>query len=81
MTTVQKIVIIFNSPNDWEVWIDIIRNWAKIANVWQFIDLSVKKENLPTLSRPALPLPKDVNPAKILISDLTIIEIKKLKVL
>ena len=45
------------------------------------MDLSVKKENLPTLSRPTLPLPKDVNPAKILISNFTIIEIKELKVL
>ena len=59
----------------------MIRNWAKIANVWQFIDPTVKKENLATLSRPVLPLPKDVNPAKILISDLTIAEIEELKVL
>ena len=45
------------------------------------MDPSVKKENLPTLSRPALPLPKDVNSAKILISDLTVAEIEELKVL
>ena len=42
---------------------------------------SVKKENLPTLSKPTLPLPKDVNPAKILISDLTVAEIEELKIL
>ena len=59
----------------------MIRNQAKIANIWQFMDPSVKKENLPTLSRPALPLPKDVNPAKILISNLTVAEIEELKVL
>src|SRR6266480_6437416 len=59
----------------------MIRNQAKIANVWQFIDLSVKKENLLTLSKPALPLPKDVNSAKILISNLTVAEIEELKVL
>ena len=45
------------------------------------MNLLVKKENLPTLLRPVLPLPKDVNPAKILISDLTIVEIEELKVL
>ena len=45
------------------------------------MDPSVKKENLPTLSRPALPLPKDINPAKILISNLTVIKIEELKVL
>ena len=45
------------------------------------MNLSVKKENLPTLLRPALPLPKDVNPVKILISDLMIAEIEELKVL
>ena len=59
----------------------MIRNQAKIANVWQFIDPSVKKENLSTLSRPVLPLPKNVNLAKILISNLTITEIEELKVL
>ena len=45
------------------------------------MDLSVKKENLLTLLRPALPLPKDVNPVKILISNLTVAEIEELKVL
>jgi hypothetical protein len=72
MTTVQKIAIILNSPSDWEIWIDMIRNRAKITDVWKFIDPAVKKENLPTLTRPALPLPQNVNPAKALISELTL---------
>ena len=79
--TIQKIAIILNSSSNWEVWINMIRNQAKIANVWQFIDLLIKKENLPTLLKPTLPLSKNVNSVKILISDLTITEIEELKVL
>ena len=45
------------------------------------MDLLIKKENLLTLLKSVLPLPKDVNPIKILINNLTIIEIKELKVL
>src|SRR5437762_11522468 len=71
MTTVQKVAIILNSPSDWEVWIDMIRNRARIANVWKFIDPSVKEEDLPMLARPTLPLPRDIDPTKTLISELT----------
>ena len=79
MTTIQKIAIVLNSPHDWEVWIDMIQNRAKIAKIWKFIDPATKKEELPKLSRPALPLPQDINPAKTLISQLTSEEVDEPK--
>ena len=79
MTTIQKIAIVLNSPRDWEVWIDMIQNRTKIANIWKFIDPATKKEELPKLSRPALPLPQDINPTKTLISELTPEEVEELK--
>ena len=59
----------------------MIRNRAKIAKVWQFIDPSIKAEDLPTLSRPALPLPIQVNSLKTMIIELTPTELEELKVL
>ena len=59
----------------------MIRNRAKIAKVWQFMDPSIKAKDLPVLSRPMLPLPRDVNPAKALISDLTEAEVEELRAL
>ena len=59
----------------------MIQNRAKIANVWQFINPATPKEGLPALSRPALPLPSDVNPTKTLISELTSEEVEELKAL
>jgi hypothetical protein len=81
MATVQKHEIILNAPSDWEVWFDMIWNWAKIAKVWQFMDLSIKAEDLPILSRPTLPLLRDINPSKTLVIELTPAELEELKVL
>ena len=79
MTTIQKNPIVLNAPRDWEVWIDMIQNRAKVANVWKYIDPETPKENLPILTRPAPPTARDVNPAKTLISELTPIEVEELK--
>ena len=57
------------------------QNRAKIANVWQYINPSTLKEALPTLTRPAMPLRRDVNPAKTLIGELTPDEVEELKAL
>ena len=81
MTSIQKITIVLNTLYNWEIWIDMIQNRAKIANVWQYINPSTPKENLPTLTRPALPLPHDVNPTKMLIGKLTPEEVEELKAL
>ena len=79
MTIIQKNPIVLNTPCDWEVWIDMIQNRAKVANVWKYIDLEILKENLPILTRPALPTAWAVNSAKTLISELILIKVKELK--
>src|SRR5438876_12092153 len=43
MTTIQKIAIMLNSPCDWEVWVDMIQNRAKIAKIWKYIDPLIDK--------------------------------------
>ena len=79
MTTIQKNFIVLNVSCDQEVWIDIIQNRAKVANILKYIDSETLKENLLILTRPVLLIAWDVNPIKTLISKLTLIEVKKLK--
>ncbi|KAI9781516.1 MAG: hypothetical protein M1839_005931 [Geoglossum umbratile] len=46
-----------------------------------FMDPKVAKKVLLVLTRPALPLPQDVNPTKVLISKLSAMEVEEIKVL
>src|SRR5437773_2160071 len=79
MTTVQKTAIVLNSPRDWEVWFNMIRNRATMADIWKFINPSTSENELPKPTKTALPLPKDVSPNKTLIGELTSEEREELK--
>ena len=79
MMTVQKTAVVLNSPHDWEVWFNIIRNCAIMADIWKFIDPLKPKNKLPKPTKATLPLSIDVNPNKMLIGNLTIEECEELK--
>jgi hypothetical protein len=81
MTNVQRLAITLNSPSDWEIWIDMIENRARIANVWQFINPTIEKDELPMLTSPTFPMSRDVNPRKSIVSELTPEELEELKAL
>src|SRR5579862_8876561 len=71
--------IVLNSPRDWEVWFNMVRNRAMMAGIWKFINPATSRDELPTPTKAALPLPIDINPDKTLISELTAVEREELK--
>jgi hypothetical protein len=52
-----------------------------VARVWKFMDPSIKADDLPILSRPAVPMPIDVNPDTTRMSELSPAEREELKFL
>jgi len=61
MTTSElKINVILNQPSDWMQWFFIIQDTAKINNIWQYINLSKKKDELLKLQSPSWPILRDV---------------------
>ncbi|KAI9770341.1 MAG: hypothetical protein M1839_003218 [Geoglossum umbratile] len=79
MTTIQKTAVVLNAPRDWEVWFNMVRSRAIMADIWKFIDPSTLRDELPMPTKAALPLPSDVNPNKTLIGELTLEEREELK--
>ena len=79
--TSQKHSIVLSMPSDWDIWIDMIKNKVKAADIWKFIDPSVKAADLPQFTRPPMPQPKDIDPAKLLINQLNPNELEQLKAL
>jgi hypothetical protein len=69
-TNESKVNLILNQPSDWTQWFFIIKDTAKNNKVWQYIDPSKKKDKLPTLELPKRPIPADVRPMAILITQL-----------
>ena len=66
----SKVNLILNQPSDWIQWFFIIQDTAKTNKVWQYIDPSKKKDDLPTLEPPKRPTPADLLPAATSISQL-----------
>ena len=66
----SKINLILNQPSDWTQWFFIIQDTAKTNKVWQYIDPSKKKDDLPTLEPPKRPTPADLLPAATSIAQL-----------
>jgi len=71
MTTNElKVNLILNEPSDWILWFFIIQDIAKTNKIWRYIDPSKKKDKLLTLEPPKRPIPADVRPMAILITQL-----------
>ncbi len=69
-TNESKINIILDKLSDWTLWFFIIQDTAKNNKVWQYVDPSKKKDDLPKLEPPNRPTPADVRPTATTISDL-----------
>ncbi len=59
-STESKINLILDKPSDWIQWFFIIQDTAKTNRVWQYIDPSKKKDELPKLEPPKRPTPADI---------------------
>ena len=68
--SLSKINLILDKPSDWIQWFFIIQDTAKTNRVWQYIDPSKKKDELPKLEPPRRPTPADVLPAATSIAQL-----------
>lgn len=79
--TIQKNTPILTSPSDWDSWFSVIRSKAKSNNIWQFIDPTTKKEDLPKLVEPRFPLPTMIKPTATTDESLTSAELLQLMTL
>ena len=72
MTTTNelKINVILNQPSDWIQWFFIVQDTADTNKVWQYIDPSIKKDNLLKLELLSRPILRDILPTAILIAKL-----------
>src|SRR5271163_4567557 len=77
--TPQKTAIILSCSNDWDEWLEVVKTKAIGGKIWKFVDPSVSKNELPVLTEPVLPLPKDINPSKTTLAELTEPERAELK--
>ena len=66
----SKINLILDKPSDWLPWFFVIQDTAKTNKVWEYIDPSKKKDELPKLEPPKRPTPADVLPAATSIAQL-----------
>ena len=61
-TSESKVSLILSQPSDWTQWIFIVQDTAKTNEVWEYIDPSKKKDELPTLEPPKRPQGWGPNP-------------------
>ena len=57
-----RTTIILAGPNDWDEWLEVVKTKAEAGKVWDYVDPSKPKDQLGVLSRPTVPMAKEVNP-------------------
>ena len=77
----NPISIILKDQNDWDEWIGMVKTKAITGDIWEHVDPSTTRENLPQLQQPQIPTPNQVNPERTLISQLTEDEKEQLSLL
>jgi hypothetical protein len=58
-STIQKITIILRSEEDWIDWIEQVETVAKKADIWNYINPTTQKDELPQLTEPLEPQPEE----------------------
>jgi hypothetical protein len=81
LSSVQRTTIILTGPNDWDEWLEVIKTKAEAGKIWEYVNPAVPKESLKVLTRPEVPKPKDINPQKNTVAELTDDELDELKLL
>ncbi len=79
--TPVRITVILTGPNDWDEWIEVVKTKAEAGKIWEYVDPSKEKGDVMSLSRPEIPMAKDVNPDKNTMAGLTPEEQDELKLL
>ncbi len=74
-------MVILTGLSDWDEWIEVIKMKAEAGKIWEYVDLSKEKGEVTTLSRPEIPMAKDVNLQKTTMALLTPDEQDELKFL
>jgi hypothetical protein len=69
MATPQKVSGVLNTPNDWDEWIQVVKTQAIAGDIWDHVD--PKRDQIPTLGKPELPKPQNVNREKTTYAELT----------
>jgi hypothetical protein len=64
MTTTNELKanIILDKPSDWIQWFFVVQDTAENNEVWEYVDPSKEKADIPTLKPPKRPTPADVKP-------------------
>ena len=60
-TTVSTNRIILKNPEDWIAWMEMVKSTATTGQVWEYIDPSKPKDQIPDLSEPKWPEPSDLS--------------------
>jgi hypothetical protein len=79
--TTQRVTVTLSGPSDWDEWIEIIKTKAMGNKIWEYVDPSTPKDDLPTLQEPTIPRSRDVNPNKATVAQLDANELEELKLL
>jgi vacuolar-type H+-ATPase subunit I/STV1 len=58
-TTTKASSVTLSGPGDWVEWLEVVKSTAATGQVWEYVDPS--KTEVPTLSEPHMPEPKDIN--------------------
>ena len=72
MATPQKVSVVLNTPGDWDEWIQVVKTQAIAGDIWEHVD--PKKDQIPTLSKPEMPTPQQVNRDKTTYAELSVEE-------
>ena len=57
-TTTARIIL--RGPDDWIPWLEMVKSTATTGQVWEYVDPSRPDTDIPDLSQPNWPEPKDL---------------------
>ena len=71
--------VILSSSIDWLQWFQLIETSAVNADIWEYVDPSIKKDIIPTCTEPEEPTYRTVNPTATTFRDLESLEREELR--
>jgi hypothetical protein len=69
MATPQKVSVVLNTPGDWDEWIQVVKTQAIAGDIWEHVD--PKRDQIPTLDKPEMSKPQQVNQEKTTYAELS----------
>jgi len=71
--------VILSSSTDWLQWFQLIETAAVNADIWEYVDPSIKQDIIPTCTEPEEPTYRTVNPTATTFRDLKPLEREELR--